>query len=152
MMPVENEERERLEGELERLLRSMPREHAPEGLWRRLRVSLRPEARASRQLARRRQQFVGGLVALAASVLMAVGVWYWLALAGTTGQPATGAVAGSATTPAPGVPISQVPLVAVALVDREGEALGQVHAVYEASNFLPGEMVLATAGEGYENW
>ena len=91
-------------------------------------------------------------MAVAASVLMAVGVWYWLTLAGTVEQPATGAVAGSATTPAPGVAISQVPLVAVALVDREGEALGQVHAVYETSNFLPGEMVLATAGEGYENW
>ena len=153
-MPVENEERERLEGEerLERLLGSLPREHAPEGLWRRLRVSLRPEARASRALAQRRQQLVGGLVAVAASVLMAVGVWYWLAPAGTIEQPATGAVAGSTTGPAQGVPISQVPSVAVALVDGEGEALGRVHAVYEASNFLPGEMVLATAGEGYENW
>jgi hypothetical protein len=153
-MPVENEDRERLDGEerLDGLLRSLPREHAPEGLWRRLRVSLRPEARASRELARRRQQFVGGLVAVAASVLMAVGVWYWLTLAGTVEQPATGQVAGSSTSPAPGVPGGQVSSALVAVVDGEGEALGRVHAVYEASNFLPGEMVLATAGEGYENW
>jgi hypothetical protein len=155
-MPAGNEERERLEGEerLEGLLGNLPRERAPEGLWEQLAVSLGPEAKASRELARRRQQFVGGLVAVAASVLVAVGVWYWFALTGTVEQPVTPT---AATRPAvvgrtAAVPVGPVPSVAVALVDREGEALGQVHVVYEASNFLPGEMVLATAGDGYENW
>jgi hypothetical protein len=39
----------------------------------------------------------------------------------------------------------------VAPPDREGQALGQVHVTYEASNFLPGEMVLVTAGEGSDS-
>jgi hypothetical protein len=145
-MPAENEERERQETEkrLEGLLGGMSRGRAPDGLWGRVAESLRPEARASRGLARWRQRFVGGLVAAAASVLVAVGGWYWLAVGGPVGQ--------TVVSPAPVTPAGQAVATAVAQLDREGEALGRVHVVYEASNFLPGEMVLVTAGEGYENW
>jgi hypothetical protein len=152
-MPVENEERERQETEkrLEGLLGGMIRGRAPDGLWDRLTESLGPEARAARESARWRQRLVGGLVAMAASVLVAAGGWYWFAVAGQVTGPAVGTVAPPVVTTAPSAGAAQGIPTAVALLDREGETLGQVHVVYEASNFLPGEMVLVTAGEGYDN-
>lgn len=137
--PGDGARRERpREEQLEQLLRSERRMQAPPGLWGRVARSLSPEAAAGRRLVRRRRYLVEGLVGVAASVLVMVGVWWWW----TPARPVPPRIERAVAEPAGG------PVV----FDEEAETFGQEHLVYEAANVLPEGMIVMAAGEGDEGW
>jgi len=134
------------EEELVRALEAVPRKRAPAGLWGRIALSISPEARAARLLARRRR--VVKALAVAASVLLAVGLWQFVAWRGVTGVSVSVPV-----TPVVHIPEPEPEAVEVEPgLEQELETLGQVHLVYEAGNVVPEELVLAEAGESYGQW
>jgi len=132
------------EGELETLLRSQPRLETPPGLWARVAQELRPEAVASRRIARRRRHLVEALVGVAASVMLVVGGWRWSASWSVTpSQIQQVSQVGAGSDQSTG---------SASALEQEVETLRTVHLVHEAGNVLPEEMVVAVAGYGDEAW
>ena len=138
--------REAHEERLEELLRQVPKKRGPEALWARVARSLAPEVVLSRRLAWRRRFALRAAAAVAASVLLIAGTWL---VVSQERSEQTRPEAIQVVQPPPPPPVELEPAVAA---PSELDTLGEVHLVYEAGNFFDEDMVLVTAGEGYELW